>query len=405
MESNIKKSKFFIYIKIISKETCKEKTFPYSKYIQYTIKIFTNDKSWELKKRYSNFYELNQALSKKFNNVPKFPPKKIFKSDSFIRDRQEKLEKYLNILLSREDVYKFDEIFDFIQMEKEYYLMLKKNIEEESTNDNSLFSTCLSEKVKSLIKNNIKQSKSLEVVIKEDFFYSECKSYHNHADCQKFKFCGKLENCEKYFTKEKNLEIDLERKYSMQLQNKNSFFPNLNYLNKIVSSFLKDLNKKKEIRCEVVKNFEKIFYNENSNNLYNSEHAYKIFYGELNTEKNVNRNDRYMFGLIHHSGTIEENLLGAESCLELLAKLIDCQYSPNSEFFVCLLKSANASEIFQMNLEKHLNNKKSNVKSACYKIIEVVLEGIESQNGVQLDYLIKSEELRGNYFNWLVNRF
>ena len=128
-------------------------------------------------------------------------------------------------------------------------------------------------------------------------------------------------------------------------------------------------------------------------------------YGELNTEKNVNRNDRYMFGLIHHSGTIEENLLGAESCLELLAKLIDCQYNPNSEFFVCLLKSGNASEIFQMNLEKHLKNKKSNVKSACYKIIEVVLEGIESQNGVQLDYLIRSEELRENYFTWLVNRF
>jgi hypothetical protein len=403
MESNLKKTKFFIYIKIISKETCKEKYFPYSKYTQYAIKIFTNDKTWELKKRYSNFYELHQTLSKKFNNIPKFPPKKIFKSDEFIKERQEKLEKYINILLTREDIYKFDEIFDFIEMEKEYYLMLKKNIEEDSTNDNSLFSTGVSEKVKSLIKNNFsKKSKSLEVVIKENFYYSDINYSNTHADSQNFYLSGK---CEKCFDKEKHFEFDHERKYSIQLQNKNSVFLNPNYLNKTVSSFLRDLNKKIEIRCEIVKNFEKSFYSENSKVCFDSEHAYKILFGELNTEKNVSRNDRYMFGLIHHSGTIEENLLGAESCLELLSKLIDCQYNPNSEFFVCLLKSSNVTEIFQMNIERHLKSKKSNVNYACYKIIEVVSEGSESQNGIKIDYLVKSKKLRDNYFNWVVNRF
>ena len=127
MESSLIKSKFFIYIKIISNETGKEKTFPYSKFTQYKIKIFTNDKTWEVNRRYSNFYQLNTKLSKKFNNLPKLPPKKIFKTESVLKERQEKLEKYLNILLMGEDVYKFDEIFEFIEMEKEYYLMLKKN--------------------------------------------------------------------------------------------------------------------------------------------------------------------------------------------------------------------------------------------------------------------------------------
>ena len=128
MESSLKKLKFFIYIKIISIETGKEKHFPYSKYTQYTIKIFTNDKTWELNRRYSSFYELNQKISKKFNNLPKLPPKKLFTTAAVIKERQEKLEKYLNILLNRDDIYKFDEIFDFIEMEKEHYLMLKKNI-------------------------------------------------------------------------------------------------------------------------------------------------------------------------------------------------------------------------------------------------------------------------------------
>jgi hypothetical protein len=312
-----------------------------------------------------------------------------------IKERQEKLEKYLNILLNRDDVYKFDEIFDFIEMEKEYYLMLKKNIEEDSTYDNSLFSTDISDKVKSLIKNNLKKSKSYEVVIKENFFYSECNSV---VEKKNFKF---LQN-------NNGQKKSDQRKFSSQIQKTNFqssiFKDEKNYLNNFVSSFLKDLNKKIENRCEVIKNFERNFNQENSKLNFDSEHAYKIIFGELNTEKNVSRNDRYMFGVLHHAGTIEENMLGAETCLEFLSKLIDCQYNFNSEFFVCLLKSANVSELLQINIPTHLKNNKSSVNYACYKILEVVSE-CENQTVFKLDYLIKEQELREKYYKWLINRF
>ena len=403
MESSLKKLKFFIYIKIISIETCKEKHFPYSKYTQYKIKIFSNDKIWELNRRYSSFYELNQKISKKFNNIPKFPPKKLFTTNAVIKERQEKLEKYLNIILNRDDVYKFDEIFDFIEMEKEYYLMLKKNIEEDSTNDNSLFSTDISNKVKSLIKNNFKKSKSYEVIIKENFFYSECNSV---SEKKIFKFLQNNNERNKNTEKEFNHN---ERKYSIQIDKinfKSSFLKenkDKNFLNKFVSSFLKDLNKKIENRCEVIKNFARKWNQNNSELNFESEHAYKIIFGELNTEKNVSRNDRYMFGVLHHAGLIEENMLGAETCLEFLSKLIDCQYNFNSDFFICLLKSANVPELLQINIPKHLKNNKSNVNYACYKILEVVSE-CENQTGFKLDYLIKEQELREKYYKWLTNR-
>ena len=71
------------------------------------------------------------------SNLPKIPPKMIFPSNKYLKERQSKLQKYLNILLTREDVFKYNEIFEFMEMEKEQFLMLKDNIEEISTNENS----------------------------------------------------------------------------------------------------------------------------------------------------------------------------------------------------------------------------------------------------------------------------
>jgi hypothetical protein len=135
---NPKKSKFDINLKIINTSVCEENNFPFSKFIQYTIKINTNDKHWQIYRRYKNFHDLHNKLSnKKVSNLPKLPPKKLFPSEKELTERKQKLQKYLNILLTREDAYKHNEIFEFIEMEKEHFLMLKDNIEATSTNENS----------------------------------------------------------------------------------------------------------------------------------------------------------------------------------------------------------------------------------------------------------------------------
>lgn len=50
------------------------------KYTVYLLKMHTSNYglgSWELEKRYSEFYNLHQALAKRRKHLPKFPPKKL----------------------------------------------------------------------------------------------------------------------------------------------------------------------------------------------------------------------------------------------------------------------------------------------------------------------------------------
>ena len=55
---------------------------------------------WEVEKRYSEFYGLHQALTKRrTKNLPKFPPKRWKMSDLVIEERKEALSNYMNELL------------------------------------------------------------------------------------------------------------------------------------------------------------------------------------------------------------------------------------------------------------------------------------------------------------------
>ena len=59
-------------------------------FIEYWVEISTDYKKWIVKKRYSEFYELNKILSEKMPELNKlFPPKRIFKnSEKIIEERK-----------------------------------------------------------------------------------------------------------------------------------------------------------------------------------------------------------------------------------------------------------------------------------------------------------------------------
>jgi len=75
----------------------------HSQHVQYHVKITGPDgASWNVKKRYSEFRDLNQHLSLKFvNNHPQVPGKKFFgnMNPSFVSQRQQELQTYMQKIM------------------------------------------------------------------------------------------------------------------------------------------------------------------------------------------------------------------------------------------------------------------------------------------------------------------
>ena len=72
-------------------------------YVEYWIEVITDYKKWIVKKRYSEFYDLNQKIMPKIPEINKlFPPKRFFKnSEDTIEERKICFNKYLSFLLKK----------------------------------------------------------------------------------------------------------------------------------------------------------------------------------------------------------------------------------------------------------------------------------------------------------------
>jgi len=82
-----------------------------SEHTLYPMTVVFNEKKWSLEKRFSEFAELDNLLDDQFKNddnivLPEFPPKKFFGSLSpaLIKERKEKLEKYMKALVADREV-------------------------------------------------------------------------------------------------------------------------------------------------------------------------------------------------------------------------------------------------------------------------------------------------------------
>ena len=89
-------------------------------YVEYWIEICTDYKKWIVKKRYSQFYELNKKLSVKMPELNKlFPPKRFFKtSEKIIEERKLYFNKYLHFLFKNKNIFTLTELLDFIEIEQ-----------------------------------------------------------------------------------------------------------------------------------------------------------------------------------------------------------------------------------------------------------------------------------------------
>lgn len=84
----------------------------------YTIKITINDSmTINTIKRFSELKALNDILKKEStsNNFPKFPPKKFFTNEEFIKKRQQELNAYFNIMCSTPEFSKLPSLVKFVK--------------------------------------------------------------------------------------------------------------------------------------------------------------------------------------------------------------------------------------------------------------------------------------------------
>ena len=111
-------------------------------YVQYWIEISTDYKKWVIKKRYSEFYDLNQKLLHKIPDINElFPPKRFFKnSEDTIAERKQCFNKYLYILFRKKNIFSLNEVLDFIQIDKKIVeLYIKKHTMVRQDQDNYVF--------------------------------------------------------------------------------------------------------------------------------------------------------------------------------------------------------------------------------------------------------------------------
>ncbi|CAG9316903.1 unnamed protein product [Blepharisma stoltei] len=90
--------------------------------IFYVIKVWhTLSKiSWTVDKRYSQFDAFHKDLLKKFPGIPQLPKKTLWKkySNSFLNNRQQGINEFLQGILSRQDIAESEEIKKFLQLDQ-----------------------------------------------------------------------------------------------------------------------------------------------------------------------------------------------------------------------------------------------------------------------------------------------
>jgi hypothetical protein len=360
--TKIQNEKFDITCIFSSSEKCREKSFPFISFVEYTIILKTNKKVWELKKRFNDFDELNSNLTKSnIKNLPRLPQKALFKNKDFHEDRVSKLKKYLTSLLLREDIYSIDLIFDFIELKKEEYLLMKVNIEDNDDCPDSPSSAstrcstrCSIRKTSTKSKFAYGQNLQEETIIDNDFFYSP------------FKLNDSLFN-ENELVKTSIIEF-LEELNSKSNQNKSL----------LIQEFRDNLfdSLRKKIPG---------FY-------YLNEDIYKLLFGDRSSKK---------LGLLFHCGDIKENVRGAEKCIDFLCDLLNNEYIMESESYANILKIGKLDVFKQMNLKFHLLSGRPSLFSNCCRIIGLILN---EDKKISLKSLLQDETLEKQVENFLLSK-
>ena len=333
---NQKENRIFIFVSIIDHFNGVEETFPYSKFTNYRIIIETKYKKWTVDRRYKQFEELHNQMKMKISPLPKFPEKRFFSRNSnTIRERKELFSQYINYILAKINFISNNFITEFLGIDKELIAILLK---------------CPT----AICRNPLNKSSTIQ-------------------DCSR--------------ARKSRSHIHKDNLYSSF--NRSEIKPKIENESNHIDELLINLENNKENICQIVNEWWKLMKRKKKWESLKREDIYKLLFGN-----NVLKNN----GLLNHCGSINKNVLGAEACLDLVAKLIDYETNPDCENCIFFLKMSTILQIQKMNLDMHLMSNKPLVITNSFKILKAL---VSNEKGFKIDEILKDRNKIDIFNNFL----
>ena len=422
-------------------------------FVEYWIEISTDYKKWVIKKRFSEFYELNKKLSTKMPELNKlFPPKRFFKtSEKISEERKLYFNKYLHYIFQNKNIFTLDELLDFIQIEQIIIeLYLKKHVMVKRDPQNITYKALKQQFDKMNLRNINEKSKSVG--------YSQgLKAYGVNSISKKINSMNEINKGQDYFNLNKiNKSIieSCDSVYEVEELNTNYYSTLLdfeqsnlqNLYNKetgtlVIQEFLKNLSQDIENKTDIVKFFEEFLKDRQEWPKFSNSDIIKLFVGN-NNDINIIRGKKRSFnaeyfpnflekiksqnlekrksskfndylgqlnegdyddnnqfdnciykGLFHYIGEFDKNLMLSISCLNFLVRLLDNEFNPEVEIYLKLFKSRKVTDYLLMRLEEIIKYNKGGVQSAnnALKILSILTE--DKSKEYVTKYFVKDENI------------
>ena len=390
-------------------------------YVEYTINIKTDYGKWTFKKRYEDFYKINNILSDIIPEIKEyFPPKRFFKnSESTIKERTTYFKKYLKFLLNKINIFLFEDIINFIFLEKSIIgLFIKKYNMLKIDEENNIYSSLKEAFNRKSNLNNINE----QIIPEEDIIsFLNNDNYYNAI-----------------------LEYENKRQISFDWDEPSSITPNTF----VVREFLHNLSEKIENKADIIQNFELFLQKSNKWIKLSKKEIIELFIGfdedaeEIDVEKELSRTRTYekesynnikyslfkwfdkgnksktnnidldddeedepskITGLFQQIGDYGKNVFCAVGCLDLLEKLLNTEYNPDYEIYISIFKNMKIYEYNYMKLNNIIKNNiggnKVNVKAM--KILSLIFSDKKSEN--YKNEIITDEIVNKQYNNYINN--
>ena len=101
---------------------------------------------------------------------------------------------------------------------------------------------------------------------------------------------------------------------------------------------------------------------------------------------------------MYHVGEIENNVLGAQACLDFLVKLLDYEYNPECELYRYVFKTRKIDFFLEMNLHEHAKSQNVNVVNSAFKIIKMLIDEKISRKYIKM--ILKEESVIDKFIRW-----
>ena len=352
------------------------KKFFKKNYALFEIKLLTPYKIWIIHKRYSQFAQLKKELELQgAENLPPLPKKYIFLNEEKLNERKLNLEEFLNELIKSVNIIKYPLIIEFLECPKDVVDIIKLNFD------------CLTS---SLIKNNTINNNNyyngrISTNKNNLYNYNEINSNNFYSSVAEFKLNN---NMKEYMDNEDFYEDEISpgtlaiqeflRNLMVALYNKTELIFQFEF-------FLKNTkNPEKNLNC--------------NNWFYLSDNEIEIFlegfYSNISHAK-IN-------GFLYHCGNIQKNKLGAQKCLEFLAKMLNEDFNPQADIFKKIFKRCRIENIVQMELESHIidnsNSNRNNAFIILYKFVGK--KNVEAK----IKRILMHQEAEKLFMDWFENQ-